>query len=123
MKIFLSLLSIALAHAENVKTIHLCEQTVAQASISTRGTVLEFPAEPEKVIMGTKGAFSIEYVRRDLAISPLMSSARSNLFVYLAGRRFVLELNTSPMPGNTVYFIKDCLEDRRGTEDKHHGRK
>lgn len=121
MTLLFSIFSIASACAGDVKTIHLCEKNVAPAAISTRGTVLEFPMEPEKVIMGTKGAFSIEYVRSDLAISPLTSSARSNLFVYLSGRRFVLELSTSSVSGNTVYFIKDCLEDRRSTE-KRHGR-
>ena len=100
------------AHAGDVKTIRLCEKGVASVVISTRGTVLEFPLEPEKVILGTKGAFAIEYVRSDLALSPLTSSARSNLFVYLSGRRFVLELSTSATSGHTMYFIKDCLENR-----------
>lgn len=102
----------SMVHAENVKTIRLCEKGVASAVISTRGTVLEFPLEPEKVILGTKGAFAIEYVRSDLALSPLASSARSNLFVYLSGRRFVLELSTSATGGYTMYFVKDCLENR-----------
>lgn len=98
--------------ATSVKTVRLCENNVAQALISPRGTVLEFPVEPEKVILGTKGAFSIEYVRSDLAISPLTSNARSSLFVYLQGRRFALDLISSPANGYTIYFIKDCLEDR-----------
>ena len=99
------------ARAENVKTIKLCENTVATASISTRGTVLEFPTEPEKVVLGTRNSFSIEYIRSDLAISPASLSSRSNLFVYLQGRRFVLDLVSSPKSGVTLYFIKDCHED------------
>ncbi len=118
MNLLFLLLGLGLAKAENVRTIRLCEKGVAEATISTRGTVLEFPAEPEKVILGTKGAFSIEYVRSDLAISPLTGSARSNLFVYLAGRRFVLELGTSALNGHTIYFIKDCPDDL----DKHHAK-
>lgn len=98
--------------AKAVKTVRLCENNVAEAFISPRGTVLEFPVEPEKVILGTKGSFSIEYVRSDLAVSPLASNARSSLFVYLQGRRFALDLISSPANGATIYFIKDCLEDR-----------
>lgn len=98
--------------ADTVKTVKLCEKNVAQALISPRGTVLAFPVEPEKVILGTKKSFSIEYVRSDLTVSPLFSNARSNLFVYLQGRRFVLDLTTSMNSGYTMLFIKDCLEDR-----------
>lgn len=117
MNIFLFLVSLfSIARAEDVKTIHLCEKGVASVVISTRGTVLEFPLEPEKVILGTKGAFAIEYVRSDLALSPMTGGARSNLFVYLAGRRFVLELSASATGGHTVYLIKDCLEN---TEKRH----
>ncbi len=97
--------------AENVKTVRLCEKSVATAYISTRGSVLDFPTEPEKVVLGTKNTFSIEYIRSDLAISPLNVRARSNLFVYLQGRRFVLDLVAAPA-GTTLYFIKDCLEDK-----------
>ena len=97
--------------AENVKTIKLCEKSVAPILISPKGTVLDFPAEPEKVILGTKNSFSIEYIRSDLAISPATMSSRSNLFVYLQGRRFVLDLSTSGS-GVTLYYIKDCDADK-----------
>lgn len=122
MRILLYILALSLARAETVKTIRLCEKGVAPAVISTRGTVLEFPLEPEKVILGTKGSFSIEYVRSDLAISPLSPTARSNLFVYLSGRRFTLELSTSSANGNTLSLVKDCLEDQRGKPERRHGR-
>lgn len=99
-------------YAESVKTIKLCEKSVANISISSKGTVLDFPSEPEKIVLGTKNSFSIEYIRNDLAISPSAIGAASNLFVYLQGRRFVLNLSTS-QGGTTLYFIKDCDDDRR----------
>ncbi len=97
--------------AENVKTIKLCEKSVALIYISSKGTVLDFPSEPEKVVLGTKNSFSIEYIRSDLAISPNTLNSKSNLFVYLQGRRFVLDLATS-QSGVTLYFIKDCDADK-----------
>ena len=98
--------------ADSVKNVRLCEKSVLTAYISSRGTVLDFPAEPEKVVLGTKNTFSIEYIRNDLTISPLSLHSRSNLFVYVQGRRFVLDLNTSQAGGTATYFIRDCLEDR-----------
>lgn len=97
--------------ADNVKTLKICEKSVASAYISAKGTVLDFPTEPEKVVLGTKNSFSIEYIRNDLAISPTTLTSRSNLFVYLHGRRFVLDLSTSAS-GTTLYFIKDCDTDK-----------
>jgi hypothetical protein len=100
------------ATGHDVRTVKLCEKSVAQAFISPKGTVLDFPAEPEKVILGTKGSFFIEYIRNDLAISPATLGAKSNLFVYLQGRRFALDLSASSTNGATLYFIKDCLDDK-----------
>lgn len=110
-KIFLLLYLIPPVFAQSVKTIQLCEKSVASIRISPKGTVLDFPAEPEKVVLGTKASFSIEYIRNDLAVSPATLSSKSNLFVYLQGRRFALDLSTSPQAA-TLYFIKDCDSDR-----------
>ena len=99
------------SYADGVKTIKLCEKNVAQIFVSSKGTVLDFPSEPEKVILGTKNSFSIEYIRHDLAISPMTLNSKSNLFVYLQGRRFVLDLSTA-QTGVTLYFIKDCDQDQ-----------
>ena len=105
--------------AEDVKTIRLCENTVAVVLISPKGTVLDFPGDPEKVVLGTKNSFSIEYIRNDLAISPATLNSRANLFTYLQGRRFSLELSTSAS-APTLYFIKDCLDQK--VPEKKHGR-
>jgi hypothetical protein len=85
---------------------------VASVSVSAKGTVLDFPAEPEKVILGTKGTYFIEFVKNDLVLSPKANGARSNLFVYLFGRRYVFDLVTGSQ-GATVAVIKDCLEPKK----------
>ena len=108
--------------AEVGKTIKLCENNVATVSISTRGTAPEFPMEPEKVVLGTRSTFGIAYIKNDLTISPATVNARSNLFVYLQGRRFVLDLVPSPA-GAVLYFIKDCETDRIKPETKNGRRK
>lgn len=111
LKVILALCLSPEVWAQNVKTIKLCEKSVAQVSVSPMGSVLEFPTDPEKVFLGAKNSFSIEYIRSDLTISPLTLNSKSNLFVYLQGRRFVLNLNTSAS-ASTLYFIKDCDADK-----------
>ena len=98
------------AFSEEVKIIRLDDKTIGKVLISTRGTVLSFPIKPSKVILGRSGTFGIEYVENDLAISPLNVSARSNLFVYLFGRRFSFDLVTSPQGGSPVIRVLDALE-------------
>lgn len=93
--------------ADQVKTVKLCDQTVATLAVSTSGTVLDFPIEPEKVILGTKGSFNVEFIKNDLVISPRIMGGKSNLFVYLFGRRFVFDLRSTGL-GSTIVFIKDC---------------
>lgn len=98
------------ALAEPVKTIRLSDDSVARVQISTRGTVLSFPVKPSKVILGKAGSFGIEYVENDLAISPLHSMARSNLFVYLFSRRFSFDLVAASTEGSSVILIRDARD-------------
>ena len=91
-----------------VKTLRLSDDLVAVVKISTRGTVLSFPVKPTKVILGKAGSFGIEYVENDLAISPLSLSSRSNLFVYLFGRRFSFDLIASPNDSTSVVLVRDA---------------
>lgn len=110
------------AFADEVKIIRLDDRTVGKVLISTRGTVLSFPIKPSKVILGRSGTFGIEYVENDLAISPLNISARSNLFVYLFGRRFSFDLVTSPQGGSPVIRVLDALEPKPPALPKTKGR-
>ena len=104
--------------AKEVCPIFLDDKTVARVAITIRGTVLSFPVKPSKVILGKSGSFGIEYVENDLAISPLGSAARSNLFVYLQGRRFTFDLVTDLNSGCTVVPVRDALEVKTSVEFK-----
>lgn len=104
--ILIGLLVSQTAFAKRVKTLRLSDESVVTVPVSTRGAVLSFPSKPANVILGAQGKFGIEYVGSDLAISPLSNVSRANLFVYLAGRRFNLDLIASSK-GYTLVIIKD----------------
>lgn len=101
-----------LASAKDVRTVRLNNKTVARISVSSRGTVLNFPVRPTKVILFRKGSFGIEYVENDLAISPLSANAKSNLLVYLEGRRFAFFLSTSDSLGDDIVLVRDVLDEQ-----------
>jgi len=95
------------SEAGPVKTLEMDSSSIPTVYISTKGTVLSFPVKPKKVILGRAGSFGIEYVESDLAISPLTQSSRSNLFVYLPGRRFSFDLSTATQGGVSLIHVRD----------------
>ena len=101
--------------SEYVSTVYMNDKTVTPIQVSQKGTVISFPTKPSKVILGNSGAFGIEYVERDIAITPLSSGARANLFVYLLGRRFSFDLIASKTSGQAVVMIKDQIEEEKPT--------
>lgn len=108
--ISMGLFFVSQTFSKEVKTVRLDDKGVGQIRISPRGTILSFPTKPAKVILGSKGSFGIEYVENDLAISPMTALSRSNLFVYLEGRRFSFHLVTSEREGDDIILIRDQLD-------------
>lgn len=99
-----------MAHAKEARVVKLDDRKVVRIYVRTgRSTVLNFPIKPTKVILGNTGAFSVQYIENDLAISPLSAGATSNLFVYLQGRRFGFDLIPS-MNSDEVVIVRDILD-------------
>jgi hypothetical protein len=92
--------------------VRLNNRSVATVAIAVDGTVLDFPLKPSKVILGRKGSFGIEYVESDLAVSPLTSSSKSHLYVYLQDRRFTFDLFTTMSGGCAVISVRDSLDNQ-----------
>jgi hypothetical protein len=100
----------ALSFAAPARTVYLSESTMATIRVVPgRSTILSFPVKPNKVILGNQGLFAVEYVENDLAVAALRSEARSNLFVYMEGRRFAFDLRTSPQ-GDEIILVRDAVE-------------
>jgi hypothetical protein len=96
------------AFAKDARTIRLNDKKVAMVFIHPgQSVILNFPVKPTKVIIGNKGLFSVEFVENDLAISALTSNAKSNLFVFLAQRRFAFDLSTTTKPGDSIILVRD----------------
>jgi len=99
-------------HASEVLTIYLDDKMIAPIKVTPRGTVLDFPTKPDNVALGQTKSFGLEYIKNDVVISPLQINARSNLFVYLLGRRYTFDLIASPQNGRTIVIVKDRPENQ-----------
>ncbi|MEI8025265.1 MAG: hypothetical protein WCI18_02850 [Pseudomonadota bacterium] len=112
--LFVVLIASCNAYGQEVKTVYLKDTQVAAIPVLIRGTVLSLPTKATKVILGNTGSFGIEYVENDLAISPLKTNARSNLFVYMLGRRFTFDLRATESGGQSIVVVRDAIEAPQG---------
>jgi hypothetical protein len=109
--IALSVFITSSSFGKNARTIRLDDRKTEVVRIgSGHSTILNFPTRPAKVILGSKGLFAVEYVEDDLAITALQGGARSNLFVYLEGRRFGFDLVAVGDVGDEIVMVRDAAE-------------
>lgn len=101
------------------KTLYMKDTDIARVTVTLgRSTILSFPTRPSKVVLGGKGFFAVEYIESDLAISALHPQARSNLVVYLQGRRFTFDIVASAASGDEILLIRDALLKRQPKKNK-----
>lgn len=75
-------------------------------------TIINFPVKPDNVVLGGKNQFGIEYIKNDLALTALSSNARTNLFVYLFGRRCGFQLMASSSNHDNLILVRDPEESK-----------
>jgi hypothetical protein len=94
--------------AGDARTLRLDDKRVGKVYVSFgKSTVLSFPGKPTKVVLGSKGAFTLEYIDNDLAIAALTLTAQSNLFVYVQGRRFAFDLISRSKNADEIVLVRD----------------
>lgn len=75
-------------------------------------TIINFPIRPENVVLGGKNQFTVDYIKNDIALTSLSSISRTNLFVYLLGRRCGFQLITSRQNYDNLILVRDSDEDK-----------
>lgn len=110
-------LALAKSSRPGVRIVYLDEMSVAPINVHRDGTVLTFPVKPD-VHVGKQDAFDIVYVKNDLVVSAKSPGSRTNIFIYLLGRRYTLKLVYSSNGGDQIVAIRDPLEDRLEVEVK-----
>lgn len=109
--IMLLLLYVQIALPKVARRIYLDDKQTQAVRVGTgHSTILNFPTKASKVVLGNKGTFSVEYIENDLAVTALNHTARSNLFVYLDGRRFGFDLIAGNDTGDEIVIVRDIQE-------------
>jgi hypothetical protein len=97
-----------------VRILHLDEKNIATIRVNPNGMVLSFPVAPKKVVLGRQDAFDVQYIDHDIAVAALTPTAKSNMFVYLLGRRYSFRLYTMPKGGDEIVVVRDITEEKQG---------
>ncbi|HLB59835.1 MAG TPA: TrbG/VirB9 family P-type conjugative transfer protein [Bdellovibrionota bacterium] len=85
---------LTLIHAHHSYADKINEGVVSPKSISTIHTsvgytsLIELPDRPRNVVIGDQDAFKVEFLGNTLAVKPLMSGVRTNLFIFTESDRF-----------------------------------
>ena len=92
------------------QTVYACDDTHSQLILVPYGrvTTVNFPESPKDVIPGETG-FDFKKVRSDLVIKALRPGAKTNLLVYLEGRRCSFHLESHPF-GDEFILVRDPKE-------------
>jgi len=94
------------ASARTPRVVALAESEVATVSTALGyTTILQFDARPTSAVLGDQDAFKVEYVGNGIAIKPVLSHSRTNLFVFTDYDRFNFRLVTGAA-SNAEYLMK-----------------
>jgi len=111
-----ALLLLMVDHSEaktSLRTVKCDESKMIEVYVKPSfSTIINFPVKPDNVVLGGKNQFAIEYIKNDLALTALSSNARTNLFVYLFGRRCGFQLMTSSAIHDNLILVRDPEESK-----------
>lgn len=89
------------------RTLQMKEGELAPIYVSPRfSTILQFDAHPEPGLIGDQDAFKVEYMRNLVAIKPLMSRGKTNLFIFTKEGQFNFQLISSNNHHDNVVYVK-----------------
>lgn len=101
---------VALADSRTVK----CDDNkITQIYISPNfGTIINFPIKPDDVLLGSTKQFAIKYIKNDIALTALSGTAKTNMFVYLFGRRCGFLLTAGSGHYDSIVKVRDADENK-----------
>lgn len=110
--VFLLLLAIQgqSAHAKPVRIVQMSEGDMAQVFVSPRfSTLIKFDAHPEPGLIGDQDAFKVEYMRNMVAIKPLVSKGKTNLFLFTKEGQFNFQLVAGSANHDNIVYVQRAV--------------
>lgn len=95
-------ITLTLIHAQHSHAAKINKHILSPNSISTIHTavgytsLIELSERPKHVVLGDQSAFKVEFLGNNLAIKPLISNVKSNLFIFTETDRYNCTLISGP---------------------------
>lgn len=94
------------AYSQRIKEFEIKKDAIIVVHTSTGyTTLLSFPTKPTRVVVGDQDSFRIEFVGNNLAIKPLVSGVKTNLFVFTRDEQYQCTL-ISGSPDHIQYLVR-----------------
>lgn len=97
-------------YAKPVRTVQMSEGDMAQVFVSPRfSTLIKFDAHPEPGLIGDQDAFKVEYMRNMVAIKPLVSRGKTNLFLFTKEGQFNFQLVAGTSNHDNIVYVRRAV--------------
>lgn len=98
------------SHAKPVRTVQMNEGDMMPIFVSPRfSTLIKFDAHPEPGLIGDQDAFKVEYMRNMVAIKPLVSKGKTNLFLFTKEGQFNFQLVAGTANHDNIVYAKRAI--------------
>jgi hypothetical protein len=86
---------LSFGHSKMIRKVEVDPSQVTEIHTAMGySTILDFSEKPLSAVLGDQDAFKLEFVGSSITVKPLVSRARSNLFVFTEFERFNIQLSS-----------------------------
>lgn len=107
--VFLLMLLLSLAppvFAKSMRTVRLAEGEMEAIYVQPGfSTLIKFDSHPEPGLIGDQDGFKVEYMRNLVAIKPLVSKGKTNLFIFTKEGQFNFQLVASRERHDNMVYV------------------
>jgi hypothetical protein len=99
------------AYAKSMRNVYLSEGDLEPVYVEPGySTLIKFDTHPEPGLIGDQDGFKVEYMKNLVAIKPLVSKGKTNLFIFTKDGQFNFQLIASKGRHDNIVYVQ--LSDR-----------
>lgn len=92
--------------AKSMRTVRLAESEMEAIYVRPGfSTLIKFDSHPEPGLIGDQDGFKVEYMRNLVAIKPLVSTGKTNLFIFTKEGQFNFQLIASRERHDNIVYV------------------
>lgn len=101
------------AYAKSTRSVHLSEGDLEPVYVEPGfSTLIKFDSHPEPGLIGDQDGFKVEYLKNMVAIKPLITKGKTNLFLFTKDGQFNFQLIASKGRHDNVVYVQPGVDRR-----------